>query len=101
MDVIQFDDGFDANFGEVSTIRLKMAEYERIRSKDGGDCGSNSYLLQRFDPTIFMVTNETHYTSDVKALTYNVIILFQNALSSPLLIRLDVHESLRCRSTAA
>ena len=66
-DVYSFDDGFDANLGVVSSVRLKMVEFERIDPEDGGNCAKESYLLQRFDPKIFMVTNETAYSKEVEA----------------------------------
>ncbi|CAG0893137.1 unnamed protein product [Darwinula stevensoni] len=67
-DTFALDEGFDANLGVVSSVRLKMMEFERIHMEDGGNCAGDSYLMQRFDPKIFMVTNETVYTKEVAVL---------------------------------
>ena len=94
------EEGFDVNLGVLSSIRLNMGEYERISPEDGGDCASDSYLLQRFDQTIFTVTNETIYTKEVVAFTCNALIILQNIRSWPLSILLDMSGILRCRSNA-
>ena len=44
-----------------------MLQFERIPPEQGGNCADDSYLLQRFDPELFGITNKTAYSKEVKA----------------------------------
>ncbi|CAG0898561.1 unnamed protein product [Darwinula stevensoni] len=59
------DEGADAKLGAVSYVGLKMVEFQRLRPEFGGDCAPDSYLRLRFDPEVFVVTNETVYSKEV------------------------------------
>ncbi|CAG0892842.1 unnamed protein product [Darwinula stevensoni] len=59
------DEGFNANLGEISHIGLKMVEFERIPPDQGGNCAQDTYLLQRFDPDVFHITNSTAYSKQL------------------------------------
>ncbi|CAG0900260.1 unnamed protein product [Darwinula stevensoni] len=56
------EEGFNINPGTVSYVGLKMVEFERISPDRGGNCATDSYILQRFDPKIYKVPNETVYS---------------------------------------
>ncbi|CAG0902126.1 unnamed protein product [Darwinula stevensoni] len=58
------DEGYDVNLGMLSNFGLKTVELDRIPPEDGGNCAPDSYLLNRFDPNIFSVTNETAYSKE-------------------------------------
>ena len=69
------EEGFNANLGTISYIGVKMVELERIPPDQGGDCANDSYLLQRFDPKIFQIMNETAYSEEVKVYNFNEFII--------------------------
>ncbi|CAG0892838.1 unnamed protein product [Darwinula stevensoni] len=82
------DEGFNANLREISHIGLKMVEFERIPPDQGGNCAQDTYLLQRFDPEVFHITNRTAYSKQ----------LCQDLYASTLLMD-DYNVSLDCIST--
>ncbi|CAG0892218.1 unnamed protein product [Darwinula stevensoni] len=86
------EDGIKTNLGTISNIGLKMVEFERIPPDLGGNCAVDSYLMQRFDPNIFRITNETPYSKEVclKCCVATQLMLdFNVSLASMLKMRID------------
>ncbi|CAG0892226.1 unnamed protein product [Darwinula stevensoni] len=59
------EEGFDINMQTISYVGMRKVEFERIHTDVRGNCAFDSYLVQRFDPTIFKITEKTKYSKQL------------------------------------